>query len=103
VTELKAGTRLRSLTSSTEVIVTMGSPGVLTCGGEPMVPTAKDEPAPEPAAAVSADDETILLGKRYSAPHGTLQVLCVRQGTGNLAVNGVPLQLIKPKMLAASD
>jgi hypothetical protein len=108
VTELRAGTRLRSTTSTTVVLVTRGDSGVLTCGGQPMVP-AEDIQAPPASpghdlSSQPADDtgETIL-GKRYHSPDGTLQVLCIQQGAGTLAINGTALELIKPKLLPSSD
>lgn len=101
MTAIKAGTRLRSVVSATEVMVTMGGEGVLTCGGEPMVPAASGDPVPEPSAS-PVDGET-LLGKRYRVADGTFQVLCVRQGPGVLALDGAPLDLIRPKLLPASD
>jgi hypothetical protein len=103
VTQLHAGVRLRSLTSTTEVLITMGSDGVLTCGGQAMVPVTEAEIRTEPSPGGVGDEGRTLLGKRYQAPNGTLQVLCVRQGNGTLAFDGVPLQLLKPKLLPASD
>src|SRR5207245_6245397 len=48
VIELRPGTRLRSANSTTEVIVTMGAHGELTCGGELMVPAGNADAASAP-------------------------------------------------------
>jgi len=104
VPEVKLGTRLRSVACSTEVVLTNGSPpqGDLTCGGHPMVPSEDaTAAAPSPRGDVAAD--RTLLGKRYRSADGTIEVLCLRQGAGALAVDGVPLELVRPKTLPASD
>lgn len=98
--ELKPGTRLRSVMCTAEVIVTSRGAGTLTCGGKPMA-DGGDGFAGLPQGEPSQD--RTLLGKRYRAPAGTLEVLCVRQGSGALHLDGVPLELVKPKTLPASD
>jgi hypothetical protein len=104
VTQLHPGTRLRCTNSTTVVIITMGGQGALTCGGEPMIPATEAQSAgASPPAEPSEGSTRTLLGKRYRAPDGTLQVLCVRQGSGELALDGVSLELVKPKLLPASD
>lgn len=100
MSEFKAGTELRSAVSTTVVIVTMGSEGILTCGGLPMVPATTDQHLEHTSDPV---DGVTLLGKRYQAPEGALQVLCTRQGGGVLALDGIPLDFAKPKVLPASD
>ncbi len=100
VTEFRAGTRLHSVTCTTEVIVTKGGSGVLTCGGKPM--TAEDVHANGARPGQPEEDRT-LLGKRYRSPDGAFEALCVRQGTGALELDGVPLELVKPRTLPASD
>ncbi len=102
--EVRPGTRLRSVVCRTEVIVTMGSPsqGALTCGGQPMVPNEGAHPAPASPSGNIALDKT-LLGKRYRTAAGSIEVLCVHQGRGAVAVDGTPLEMVKPKLLPASD
>lgn len=100
VTEFRAGIRLHSATCTTEVIVTKGGKGVLTCGGQPMA--AEDARATGTRPSQPEEDRT-LLGKRYRAPDGAFEVLCVRQGAGALELDGVPLELVKPRILPASD
>ena len=94
------GTRLRSTVCTAEVIVTSSGEGTLSCGGEPMV--ASDARPTGPPSSEPELDRT-LLGKRYRARAGTLEVLCVRQGPGLLELDRVPLELVKPKTLPASD
>ncbi|WP_230202778.1 hypothetical protein [Parafrankia discariae] len=49
------------------------------------------------------EEDRTLLGKRYRAPGGTFEALCVRQGAGALELDGLPLELVKPRTLPASD
>ncbi len=102
--EVKLGTRLRSVVCTTEVIVTKGSPprGALSCSGQPMVPSEGADTTPAVPSGDVALDRT-LLGKRYRTADGSIEVLCVHQGRGALAVGGMPLELVKPKLLPASD
>jgi hypothetical protein len=104
VAEIKLGTRLRSAVCNTEVIVTKGSPfeGALTCGGQPMVLSEGAGAAPATRSGDIALDKT-LLGKRYRTADGSIEMLCVHQGRGALAIDGMPLELVKPKLLPASD
>jgi hypothetical protein len=83
----------------TEIIVTMAGEGSLTCGGRPMVPLETAETTTFPVALPGVT----LIGRRYHAPDRQLQVLCTRQGPGTLELDGKPLELIKPKLLPASD
>lgn len=99
---LQPGIRLRSAACTTEVIVTRGGQGLITCGGHPMVATAGDTPGGAEIPGGPSAART-LLGKRYRAVTGTLEVLCIRQGVGTLQLDGMPLQLVTPKPLPASD
>jgi hypothetical protein len=100
--ELKAGTRLRSAVSDTEVIVIRTAVGdlTLTCGGLPLLNADDDSPKGEIQAG---HEGTILLGKRYVDEDDTLEVLCTKPGEGDLAVDGKPLQLKSAKPLPSSD
>ena len=103
MTALKPGTRMRSIAGTAEVIVTKGSPGAITCAGTAMVPIDHDD-VPQPTRASAADaGQQVLAGKRYQTPDGAIQVLCVKQGGGDLQIDGVPAEMIKPKLLPASD
>ena len=44
-----------------------------------------------------------LMGKRYADERVGLELLCTKPGNGTIAVNGVPLPLLGPKLLPASD
>lgn len=103
MTQLKAGTRLRSAVCATEVMV-VGAPDgdvEITCGGAPMIgiDQARDESA-SPAADAA---EGTALGKRYTNDAGDLEVLCTKPGDGSLAVGGVALVLKDAKPLPSSD
>ncbi|UGQ11766.1 hypothetical protein LO772_34205 [Yinghuangia sp. ASG 101] len=100
MTRLEPGTRLRSATCSVEILVTHAGTGTLTCGSRPMLTAGDDTPGSPPH---HAPDDRTLLGKRYRASGGTLQVLCLRQGPGALELDGTPLELLKPRTLPASD
>jgi hypothetical protein len=100
--DLTPGTRMRSVSCTTEIIVIAGRAGELTCDGQRMIPKSETDASPAPPRDDPANDAT-LLGKRYRTPDGTVQVLCVQQGRGALAFDGILLELIKPKTLPASD
>jgi hypothetical protein len=99
--QLKVGQRWRSAGSPVEVIVIRAGAGEvnLTCGGEPMT-AAGDGAAAQPG---SADGPQTQIGKRYTTTAGDLELLCVKGGAGELAAGGVPLVLMQPKSLPASD
>jgi len=71
----------------------------IECGGAPM--------SADPGAASgepSADfAEGTLMGKRYVDAGGTIELLCVKTGTGSLSLNGVALQTKDAKPLPSSD
>jgi hypothetical protein len=100
VADIEVGSRLRSVSCSTEVIVVRApaDPVELTCGGRPM---AADVEFTGPAGE-GADGGT-LLGKRYVDDVTGLEVLCTKPGAGGLAVDGRPLAIKAPKALPASD
>lgn len=98
---LKPGLRMVSTYCSTEVIVTRGGDGVITCGGEQMV--AAGDSAAERSMVDDNGSPGTVLGKRYRVETKTVEVLCVRQGAGALQLDGLPLGPVKPKVLPASD
>ncbi len=100
--ELKAGDRLRSAVSDTEVIVIRAS-GVdvaLTCGGVPLRRPGEDGPL---GTVQSGQEGEVLLGKRYVDDDDSLELLCTKPGGGALAADGRPLQLKSAKPLPSSD
>ena len=96
---MKPGTRLKSATCDTEVMVIRCGDGVIQCGGAPM-----GEAKPADAAALSADfSGGTLMGKRYVDAAGAFELLCVKPGKGSLAVDGTALVTKDAKPLPASD
>lgn len=103
MTTLKAGTRLRSAIGTTEVIITKGRPGAITCAGALMVPIVSSDGGQPAEVAIIDNGQQVLLGKRYQTPDGATQVLCTKQGQGTLHSDGVPMEMVTPKLLPASD
>lgn len=100
--QLKVGQALSSAVDAASVIV-IKAPAedvALTCGGVAMYPKGGEKPAGEPDAGQM--DGTVL-GKRYCAAGGRIELLCTMGGAGTLAVDGVPLELQGAKALPASD
>ena len=101
--QLKPGSRLKSTTSTTEVIV-VRSPSSdvdLRCGGQPMVPYSDAVVASaqtDPAHAAGT-----LLGKRYADADSGLEVLCTKAGDGSLSLGDDPLHVKDAKPLPSSD
>jgi hypothetical protein len=103
MTPLKVGARLRSTTGAAEVIITKGNPAAITCAGTPMVPVDQDDAARPSSAPASDPGQQLIVGKRYQTPDGAIQVLCVKQGDGDLEIDSGPVEMVKPKLLPASD
>jgi hypothetical protein len=102
MTQLKAGTRMRSAVCKSEVMV-IAAPATdvaLNCGGAPMI-GAKEDAAGGEVDATFADGT--LLGKRYVNDAGDLELLCIKPGDGSLAVDGVALGLKEAKPLPSTD
>jgi len=102
VVTVKAGSRFRSVTCTTEVIVVKGSGEEidLRCGGAPMV--AIDDTGATASAPVAPFDAGTAVGKRYVAGD-TLEVLCTKAGAGSLSVGDAVLDLKGAKPLPSSD
>jgi hypothetical protein len=101
--QLKPGTRLRSATDETELIVIRApaEPIDLRCGGHPVLP---HEAAPSAVLPIdSAHAGGCALGKRYVNEDGTLEVLCTKAGEGGLSVGEVALTPKAAKPLPSSD
>ncbi len=100
--ELKAGTHLRSVVSSAEVVVIRAPEGEveLTMGGLPMV--SHDESVEERSVAPGSEGSA-LLGKRYTNEASTIEVLCTKAGEGALAMGGEDLVQKSARPLPSSD
>jgi hypothetical protein len=100
---LRPGTKLRSTTGPTEVVVIRApaDPVEITCGGAPMEPS--DTSAPAGAAAGAAAAEEVLLGKRYADDGAGIELLCSKAGPGPLACDGTELTIKGAKPLPSSD
>lgn len=98
----KPGSRWRSVTCDTEVVVVKAAVGELDleCGGEKMVPVGTDAAGGEPAPGV---DQGTQLGKRYVDADDTVELLCTKPGRGSLALGGKPLTIKDAKPLPSSD
>ena len=99
---LTVGTRLKSTTDETEVIVVRCTqPEVdLRCGGHPMSQGDASERTTTPLAGF---DGGSAIGKRYVDEEAGLELLCVRPGAGSLSVGDRLLGLKSAKALPASD
>ena len=103
MTQLMPGSRVRSATCDTEVMVIAApdSDAQVTCGGAPMHALDAEPPAGttlDPDAA-----EGTQLGKRYVNEAGDLELLCTKPGKGTLAAGGAALTVKGAKPLPASD
>jgi hypothetical protein len=99
---LRAGSRLRSVTDSTEVVVVKAPADDvdLRCGGHPMVPIGE---TPAAASVERGFDEGTLVGKRYGDEEVGIEVLCTKGGTGSLSLGVDPLPVKGAKPLPSSD
>ena len=101
-TALKPGTRLRSVTCTTEVVVVRGAGDIdVRCGGQLMV-----DPSEAPASTVAVVppfDQGTAIGKRYADEEAGVELLCTKAGEGSLSLGDVPLELKGAKPLPASD
>ena len=96
---MKPGTRLKSATCDTEVMVIRTAGGTIECGGAPMA-----EAKPAELLPIAADFSAgTLMGKRYVDAANTYEMLCVKPGKGSLSVDGVALVVKDAKPLPASD
>jgi hypothetical protein len=100
--ELKPGTRLRSATDATQIVVVKTPDGDidLRCGGHPMLPS--DAEAPTAEAAPGFDGGT-QIGKRYADEEIGIELLCTKAGDGSLSIGDTVLETKSAKPLPASD
>jgi hypothetical protein len=99
----KPGTRLRSVTCSTEVVIVRGpaEPTDLRCGGHPMVDISEE--VAETSAVTAPFDGGSLVGKRYVNEDESIEVLCTKPGAGSLSIADDALTVKGAKPLPASD
>jgi len=99
----KPGTRLRSVTCTTEVVIVRGQaePTDLRCGGQPMVDVAAEDA--ERSEVTAPFDGGSLVGKRYVDEDESIEVLCTKAGAGSLSIGDAVLTVKGAKPLPASD
>lgn len=96
---MKPGLKLKSAVCDTEVMVIKAANVVVACGGVPMVEErSTGGPAIDPDFAAGTQ-----LGKRYVDPAGTVELLCVKPGSGSLSIAGLVLNTKDAKALPSSD
>ena len=100
--QLRPGLRLESATCDTQVVVVKAPKDTdvdVRCGGEPMreAGTGGDK------AAISAEGDTTLLGKRYADEEVGIELLCSQGGAGTLTIGDKPLLVKGAKPLPSSD
>jgi hypothetical protein len=96
---MKPGTKLKSQTCDTEVMIIRSGEGNIECGG-----VAMGDTKPEAPGALNAEHSNgTLMGKRYVDAAGTFELLCVKAGKGSLSVDGAALTVKDAKPLPASD
>jgi hypothetical protein len=94
---MKPGSRLKSATCDSEVVVIRYSSGTIGCGGAAMSEAGGDAEL-DPTLA-----DGTMIGKRYVDTAGTVELLCVKPGKGTLTLDGVALATKDAKPLPASD
>ncbi len=101
---LKPGSRWKSVTCDTEVVVVRppknATDQVPECGGYPMVPQGEAFTAEKPKGK---EEQGTLLGKRYTSEQEGLELLCTKGGDCLVHFAGKPLTLVESKKLPSSD
>lgn len=96
---MKPGTRLKSATCDTEVVIIRCNVHQVECGGKAMAETIDSK-----FAAPDADFANgTIMGKRYVTADNGVELLCVKPGKGTLSIGGTMLNLKEAKPLPASD
>ncbi|WP_280231099.1 hypothetical protein [Nocardia cyriacigeorgica] len=100
--KFEVGQTLVSVVDATAVVVIRApaGAGVLTCGGKDMV---VGKPAADGGSVEMAGHGGTVLGKRYVDGAGALEVLCIKAGSGALALDGRALEVKSAKPLPSSD
>jgi hypothetical protein len=96
---MKPGSKLKSATCDTEVMVIRAGSGQIQCGGAAM----GEAKAAELGSPDASHANGTLMGKRYVDAGGTFELLCIKAGKGSLSVDGVALTVKDAKPLPASD
>ena len=98
--KLRVGQTLRSAVDATALLVVRCPDQELTvtCGGLEML---EEQPSGRPPAG--PDGPGAQLGKRYTADAVDLELLCVKAGEYQVAVDGAPIAPKSAKPLPASD
>ncbi|GGV28774.1 hypothetical protein GCM10010182_59650 [Actinomadura cremea] len=98
--KVKIGQTLVSVVDGTALVVVRCSDSdvVVTCGGQEMV-----DKAAAAAAAGAGGSGGAQLGKRYTVEGRDIELLCVKSGGGQVAVDGAPVVQKSAKPLPASD
>jgi hypothetical protein len=101
--QLTVGTRLKSVTDETQVIVVKAPAGEVevTCGGHALVPLDAETEAGQ--SIQPGHDGGTQLGKRYADDDTGIELLCTKAGRGGLFLNGEPLAVKEAKPLPSSD
>lgn len=101
--DVKPGTRLRSTTDSTEVVVVRAPAGPLDlrCGGQPMV--AVDAERGDDLPIEAGFDEGSQIGKRYADEEVGVEILCTKAGPASLSIGTETLHIKGAKPLPSSD
>lgn len=99
---LKAGMRAKCAVCDTQVMVirAMAAEISLTCGDVAMVSA---DAARVSLAHTPAPNQGTQVGKRYSNQADTLELLCVKSGSGALTADGEALVVKQAKALPSSD
>jgi hypothetical protein len=101
--ELKTGGRFKSAVCTAEIMVVSAPAGEvdLTCGGVAMLDSASDAAT---GGEIHLDHAVgVAIGKRYINEEETLEVLCVKNGDGGLAIAGQLLLQKDTKKLPKTD
>lgn len=88
------------------VVVAPDDDVLVGCGGQPMEVIEKGSAGPSGADRLPIDAALAggtLLGKRYVADDGRVELLCTKTGEGTLTVDGQPLSIKNSKPLPSSD
>ena len=103
--KLKIGARYVSQACDTEVIVVRAPADEvdLRCAGWPMVMSSERPSNAERKTPVAELCGGSALGKRYTDPDGTTELLVVKAGAGTLALGDTPLEAKQAKALPSSD
>lgn len=100
--EYKTGERLRSQVSAVNFVVVRadGDTDEIQCDG---VAFAREGDQLASGTTPSQDGPKVEIGKRYENEAGTVELLCVTAGVGQVSLGAEPLRIKVPKPLPASD